>query len=93
MIPRDTASSCRRTAIFKSVVEKSANPPSNLANAGIYLFERSIFDALRAVPLSERGEYELTDGLNLLAAREKIRIVDAQELAGDRQALGYPGRQ
>jgi bifunctional UDP-N-acetylglucosamine pyrophosphorylase/glucosamine-1-phosphate N-acetyltransferase len=61
---------------FKSVVEKSANPPSNLANAGIYLLERSIFDILRAVPLSERGEYELTDGLNLLAAREKIRIVE-----------------
>ena len=60
---------------FKSVVEKSANPPSNLANAGIYLLERSIFDNLRAAPLSERGEYELTDGLNLLAAKEKIRIV------------------
>ena len=58
------------------MVEKSANPPSNLANAGIYLLERSIFDILRAVPLSERGEYELTDGLNLLAAREKIRIVE-----------------
>jgi UDP-N-acetylglucosamine diphosphorylase/glucosamine-1-phosphate N-acetyltransferase len=61
---------------FKSVVEKSANPPSNLANAGIYLLERSIFDILRAAPLSERGEYELTDGLNLLAAKEKIRIVE-----------------
>lgn len=60
---------------FKSVVEKSANPPSNLANAGIYHLKRSIFDALRSVPLSERGEYELTDGLNHLAGKEKIRIV------------------
>ncbi len=42
--------------IFKSVVEKSANPPSNWANAGIYVLERSIFDILRLVPLSERGE-------------------------------------
>ena len=63
---------------FKSVVEKSANPPSNLANAGIYLLERSIFDAMRRAPLSERGEYELTDGLNLLAARELIRIVELE---------------
>jgi bifunctional UDP-N-acetylglucosamine pyrophosphorylase/glucosamine-1-phosphate N-acetyltransferase len=63
---------------FKSVVEKSANPPSNLANAGIYLLERSIFDALRGAPLSERGEYELTDGLNLLATRESIRIVELE---------------
>jgi len=63
---------------FKSVVEKSANPPSNLANAGIYLLERSIFDALRRAPLSVRGEYELTDGLNLLAAKELIRIVELE---------------
>ncbi len=60
---------------FKSVVEKSENPPSNLANAGIYAFKHSIFDSLRSAPISERGEYELTDGLNLLAAREKIRII------------------
>lgn len=63
---------------FQSVVEKSDNPPSNLANAGIYLLERSIFEALQAVPLSMRGEYELTDGLNLLASWESIRIVPLQ---------------
>jgi UDP-N-acetylglucosamine diphosphorylase/glucosamine-1-phosphate N-acetyltransferase len=61
---------------FKSVVEKSAHPPSNLANAGIYSLQRRIFDALKKAPLSERGEYELTDGLNLLAEKEKIRIVE-----------------
>ena len=61
--------------IFKSVVEKSALPPSNLANAGIYLLEKSIFEAMRAAPLSERGEYELTDGLNRLAIQEEIRII------------------
>jgi UDP-N-acetylglucosamine diphosphorylase/glucosamine-1-phosphate N-acetyltransferase len=60
---------------FKSVVEKSINPPSNLANAGIYLLGRSIFETMRSAPLSERGEYELTDGLNLLASQEKIKIV------------------
>ena len=59
-----------------SVVEKSDSPPSNLANAGIYHLGTSIFDALRAVPLSERGEYELTDALNLLAARESMEIVE-----------------
>jgi len=62
--------------IFKSVVEKSPKPPSNLANAGIYVLNRSVFDALRAMPLSERGEYELTDALNSLAARETINIVN-----------------
>jgi bifunctional UDP-N-acetylglucosamine pyrophosphorylase/glucosamine-1-phosphate N-acetyltransferase len=61
---------------FRSVVEKSDNPPSSLANAGIYLLDRAIFSAMRDSPLSERGEYELTDGLNLLAAVSKIRIVE-----------------
>lgn len=61
---------------LESVVEKSCNPTSNLANAGIYLFQRCIFDALQEAPLSERGEYELTDALNLLAARESIGIVE-----------------
>src|SRR5512137_1170778 len=58
----------RRYGVFSShqgrltlVVEKSNSPPSNLANAGIYHFGAGIFDALRAMPLSERGEYELTD--------------------------------
>ncbi|HEX7445884.1 MAG TPA: bifunctional sugar-1-phosphate nucleotidylyltransferase/acetyltransferase [Methanothrix sp.] len=64
--------------IFRSVVEKSDNPPSNLANAGIYLFNRSIFYDLRALPLSERGEYELTDALNRAAANEPIRIVELE---------------
>ena len=61
---------------FKSVIEKSDSPPSNLANAGIYLLEKSIFAALQSAPLSARGEYELTDGLNLLAREERIRIVE-----------------
>ncbi len=74
--PRRYGVFLQENGYFRSVVEKSANPPSNLANAGIYLLERSIFDILRAAHLSERGEYELTDGLNLLAAREKIRIVE-----------------
>jgi bifunctional UDP-N-acetylglucosamine pyrophosphorylase/glucosamine-1-phosphate N-acetyltransferase len=60
---------------FKSVVEKSANPPSNLANAGIYHFNENIFEAMQSAPLSERGEYELTDGLNRLALQEEIRII------------------
>jgi bifunctional UDP-N-acetylglucosamine pyrophosphorylase/glucosamine-1-phosphate N-acetyltransferase len=66
----------QQKGIFQSVVEKSDNPPSNLANAGIYLFKRSIFDDLRALPKSVRGEYELTDGLNRAAAREPIQIIE-----------------
>lgn len=40
---------------LRSVVEKSRSPPSDLANAGIYLFRKTIFEALRGVNKSVRG--------------------------------------
>jgi len=65
--------------LMRSVVEKSSNPPSNLANAGIYLLDQEVFRALGSAPLSRRGEYELTDGLNILASSRPIKIVELGE--------------
>lgn len=48
------------------IVEKSPEPPTNLANAGVYLFSPSIFDAIARTPLSPRGEIEVTDSLQYL---------------------------
>ncbi|MCJ7445390.1 MAG: sugar phosphate nucleotidyltransferase [Methanotrichaceae archaeon] len=64
---------------MKSVVEKSPSPPSEMVNAGIYLLSNDIFEALCRAPLSERGEYELTDGLNILASKKKIRIFELKD--------------
>lgn len=49
--------------------EKSAMPPTNLINAGIYLLDSRIFEAINETPKSARGEYELTDSLQLLIDR------------------------
>jgi len=65
--------------IIKRVIEKSENPPSDLANAGIYLFGSEIFEALSRTAISVRGEYELTDGLNQMAEKEKIELVELSE--------------
>jgi UDP-N-acetylglucosamine diphosphorylase/glucosamine-1-phosphate N-acetyltransferase len=46
--------------------EKVAEPPSNLANAGLYLLTPDIFPAALMVKKSPRGEYEITDSLQLL---------------------------
>jgi bifunctional UDP-N-acetylglucosamine pyrophosphorylase/glucosamine-1-phosphate N-acetyltransferase len=43
--------------------EKSKKPKSSLINAGIYLFNEEIFDAVDTVIPSSRGELELTDAL------------------------------
>jgi len=46
--------------------EKEENPPSRLANAGLYLLTPEIFEAIARTGKSPRGEYELTDSLTLL---------------------------
>jgi bifunctional UDP-N-acetylglucosamine pyrophosphorylase/glucosamine-1-phosphate N-acetyltransferase len=48
------------------ILEKSKAPPSNLANAGVYFLGEEIFDAVSRTGKSPRGEYELTDSLQLL---------------------------
>ena len=63
---------------MKQVVEKSPNPPSDLANAGIYLFNSKIFEVLEKVEFSKRREIELTDGLNALALQDKIGVVQLE---------------
>lgn len=64
---------------MRSVIEKSETPPSDLANAGTYIFESEIFEAAKKAKMSKRGEYELTDGLNILARKEKIKIIEFKD--------------
>ncbi|HUT81983.1 MAG TPA: sugar phosphate nucleotidyltransferase [Candidatus Bathyarchaeia archaeon] len=44
-------------------------------NAGVYLFEREIFQALKVTPLSPRGEYEITDAISLLGVKRTIGAI------------------
>ncbi|MBI2851796.1 MAG: NTP transferase domain-containing protein [Chloroflexi bacterium] len=46
--------------------EKVASPVSKIANAGLYLFAPEIFAAIAQTEKSPRGEYEITDSLQLL---------------------------
>ncbi len=48
------------------IIEKPEKPPTNLANAGIYVFPLAIFDAINKTRLSVRKEYEITESLQLL---------------------------
>ena len=47
------------------IVEKPEKPASNLINAGIYRFTRDILDYVNRTPVSVRGEYEITDSIQL----------------------------
>lgn len=44
-------------------------------NAGIYLFNREIFDIIRKTPLSSRGEYEITDSISILGSEGPIGAI------------------
>ena len=48
------------------IYEKIANPPSNLVNTGIYLLTEQVFPAIDKTRESPRGEYELTESLQIL---------------------------
>lgn len=43
------------------IIEKPADPPTNLAVTGIYFFDGRVFDIIRTLKPSNRGELEITD--------------------------------
>ncbi len=64
-----------------NIVEKVIEKPSadknvgNLANAGIYIFDQLIFDAIEKTQKSVRNEYEFTDSIQILIDQFKVKIL------------------
>ena len=51
------------------IIEKPVNPPSNDAVIGLYMYDNTVFDKIRSLDPSERGELEVTD-LNRMYLQE-----------------------
>jgi NDP-sugar pyrophosphorylase family protein len=66
----------RPDGTLERLVEKPDLDGRRLANTGAYLFPRAVFDI--DIPLSARGEYEITDYVSTLAARRPVRVVEAR---------------
>ena len=61
---------------LERLVEKPDLDGPRLANTGAYVFPQNVFDA--SLTVSERGEYEITDYVSALAARQPVHVVEAE---------------
>jgi UDP-N-acetylglucosamine diphosphorylase/glucosamine-1-phosphate N-acetyltransferase len=69
------------------IVEKPKVAPSNMINAGLFVFKPQVFDYIRRTQKSPRGEYEITDTLNMMAEDIDISIY---RLKGPWMDVGRP---
>lgn len=76
-----------KDGILEKIVEKPKDAVGNLASTGLHTFDRQIFEFLKQIPLSSRGEYEATDATNMLAKKEKVHCVKVE---GYWIPIGYP---
>jgi len=68
------------------LVEKPKTFVSDLANAGCYLFSKSIFSALKNIKKTSRNEIELTSALKQIAKKQDVFCVEAKAWL----PIGYP---
>ena len=54
------------------IYEKMLEPFSNIINAGIYHFNKKIFDFIEKTKKSPRGEYEITDSINMMIKNNEM---------------------
>ena len=72
-----------------SIEEKPQNPKSNIAQTGIYLYDKRVFDFIRKLKPSFRGELEVTD-LNNMYLKEgtlECKVLNWWIDAGDRKSV------
>lgn len=59
---------------IKRIEEKPKKPKSKFAQTGFYLFDGEIFNHIKKIIPSKRGELEMTDAINFYVKKDKINF-------------------
>ncbi|PZM82212.1 glucose-1-phosphate thymidylyltransferase [Candidatus Gracilibacteria bacterium] len=71
----------------KKIVEKPEKFVGDLASVGVYKFSPEIFEIVKNIELSPRGEYEITDAINSFVEKNEFKAISLEEEFID---VGYP---
>ena len=72
--------------VLVKIIEKPQSFVSDLINCAMYVFTNKIFQLLKDIKKSNRGEYEIVDAIKHLAKEEEVYCVKSSEWF----PIGYP---
>ena len=77
------------------IVEKPKNPETNFAVTGLYLYDNSLFEKIKKLKPSDRGEYEISDVNQMYIDEQKMTasfLQNGWNDAGTHESLFYAGK-
>ena len=69
----------KKDDFIKKIIEKPKKPESDLVSIGLFKFTPEIFNAIKKIKLSERGEFEIPDAINILAEEKKVKLYTIED--------------